>query len=433
MILKGSQRGGAKQLSLHLMNDRDNDHVTLYELRGFIAGDLHGALAESYAISKGTKCQQFLFSLSLNPPKQVIAGEEDFRRAADEAEKRLGLEGQPRAIVFHEKEGRRHAHVVWSRIDAGSMKAINLPFFKSRLNELSRELYLEHEWTLPDGLRRDGGKSPLNFTLAEWQQAKRLKLDPREIKQTFQEAWQRSDDAKSLNAALREKGYFLAKGDRRGVVALDVNGEVFAVSRWTGVRTKEVRMRLGDGNGLSSVTETREHLKGLVTDKLRIFADDMDRQHEEEFRPLAKQRKAMVEEHRRERETLKRKQDERWQAEQKVRSERLHKGLRGLWDRLTGSAAGIRKQNEIESWEGITRDRRQRDRLVVAQMRDRQELQKRIEALRRRHAQNRRIIAREMTLYIKDAERRQQQDVTGRAQALERERRRRTQDRGPSL
>lgn len=44
------------------------------------------------------------------------------------------------------------------------MKAINLPFFKQRLNELARELYLEHEWTLPDGLRRDGGKSPLNFT-----------------------------------------------------------------------------------------------------------------------------------------------------------------------------------------------------------------------------------------------------------------------------
>lgn len=140
MILKGSQRAGAKQLSLHLMNDRDNDHVTLHELRGFIAGDLHGALAESYAISRGTKCEQFLFSLSLNPPKQVIAGEDDFRRAADEAEKRLGLEGQPRAIVFHEKEGRRHAHVVWSRINPETMKAINLPFYKKRLNELSREL-----------------------------------------------------------------------------------------------------------------------------------------------------------------------------------------------------------------------------------------------------------------------------------------------------
>lgn len=430
MILKGSQRSGAKQLSLHLMNDRDNDHVTLHELRGFIAGDLHGALAEAYAISRGTKCEQFLFSLSLNPPKQAIAGEDDFRRAADEAEKRLGLAGQPRAIVFHEKEGRRHAHIVWSRINPETMKAINLPFYKKRLNELSRELYLEHEWTLPDGLRRDGGKSPLNFTLAEWQQAKRLKLDPREIKQTFQEAWQRSDDAKSLESALREKGYFLAKGDRRGVVVLDVNGEVFSVSRWAGVRTKDIRTRFDDGDALSSLTDVRDHIKGLVTDKLRKFVDDTDCQHEEEFQPMAAQRTAMVKQHRCERETLKRKQDERWMTEQKARSDRLNKGLRGLWDRLTGNAATVRRQNEQECWENVLRDRQQRDGLVVAQMRERQELQKRIEALRRRHAQDRRILAREASQYLKDAERRQQQDGMERAQNLDR---RRSRGRGPSL
>src|SRR5690606_15838974 len=92
MILKGSQRAGAKQLSTHLMNTRDNDHVTVSEVRGFIARVLHGALAEAYAISKVTKCQQFMFSLSLNPPMQVIAGEDDFRQAADSAEKKLGLE-----------------------------------------------------------------------------------------------------------------------------------------------------------------------------------------------------------------------------------------------------------------------------------------------------------------------------------------------------
>jgi len=46
MILVGSQRGGASQLAAHLMNDRDNDHVTIEELRGFVADDLRGALNE---------------------------------------------------------------------------------------------------------------------------------------------------------------------------------------------------------------------------------------------------------------------------------------------------------------------------------------------------------------------------------------------------
>ncbi|MCB1479911.1 MAG: relaxase, partial [Rhodobiaceae bacterium] len=60
MILKGSQRGGAAQLAAHLMNDRDNDHVTLHQSRGFIADTLPEALDEAHAISKATKCKQYL-------------------------------------------------------------------------------------------------------------------------------------------------------------------------------------------------------------------------------------------------------------------------------------------------------------------------------------------------------------------------------------
>lgn len=69
MILKGSQRGGALKLAAHLMNMVENDHVEVHELRGFTADDLLDALQEADAIAKGTKCQQFLFSLSFNPPE----------------------------------------------------------------------------------------------------------------------------------------------------------------------------------------------------------------------------------------------------------------------------------------------------------------------------------------------------------------------------
>ena len=145
MILVGNQRAGARDLAVHLMKD-ENDHVEIHQIRGFISNDLHGAFMEAHAISKGTKCKQFLFSLSLNPPQYEQVAVQAFERAADEAEQRLGLSGQPRAIVFHEKEGRRHAHVVWSRIDYKSMTAINLPHYKRKLNSLSKELYLEHGW-----------------------------------------------------------------------------------------------------------------------------------------------------------------------------------------------------------------------------------------------------------------------------------------------
>lgn len=400
MILKGSQRGGAKNLSVHLMNELDNDHVELFELRGFIAGDLHGALAESYAISKGTKCQQFMFSLSLSPPKDVFATEQDFVDAADRAEDKLELTDQPRAIVFHEKEGRRHAHVVWSRIDVETMTAINLPHYKRKLNDLARDLYLDHGWELPNGLRHDGGKSPLNFTLAEWQQAKRLKLDPREIKQSFQDAWQHSDSAKAFAAALEDRGYFLAKGDRRGFVALNIQGEVFSVPRLVGIKTKEVKAKLGDPNALPSVDQTKQKIKDKVTDKIHAFIDQSHDHHASQLQPLYDQRKTMVANHRIERARLKRGQRQRWQQESKQRSDRLNKGQRGLWERLSGSAAKITKQNEKEAWECAKRDQSQRDDLIQAQMLDRKRLQKNIEKLRRKHAKDRQILAREIAQSI---------------------------------
>lgn len=131
MILKGSQRAGASALADHLMNDRDNDHVTVLQIRGFVADDLHGALAEVHAISKATQCTQFMFSLSLNPPQDHVASEQNFLDAASRAEQALGLGNQPRAIIIHEKEGRRHAHVVWSRITGNKSEAVVFTIFMS--------------------------------------------------------------------------------------------------------------------------------------------------------------------------------------------------------------------------------------------------------------------------------------------------------------
>ncbi len=136
MILKGSQRGNAAKLARHLMNIQDNEHVELHELRGFVSEEqLLDALLEAQAVAKGTRCQQHLFSLSLNPPEGERVDVGSFETAIEMVEQRLGLDGHPRAIVFHEKEGRRHAHAVWSRIDAETMTAKNLPFFKRRLAE----------------------------------------------------------------------------------------------------------------------------------------------------------------------------------------------------------------------------------------------------------------------------------------------------------
>jgi hypothetical protein len=410
MILKGSQRAGARQLSAHLLNERDNEHVRVHELRGFVADDLRGAFVEAQAVSKGTKCRQYLFSLSLNPPKGANASEADFERAADEAERALGLEGQPRAIVFHEKEGRRHAHVVWSRIDAATMRAVNLPHFKRKLTSLSKELFLEHGWTLPEGLRQNGGKSPLNFSLAEWQQAKRTGRDPREIKDTFRDAWARSDSLKALGGALAERGYFLAQGDRRGVVAVDVDGEVYAVAKWAGVKVREARAKLGEA-ALPSLDAVRAEVAGLVSGKLRTFIDDARAKQEREGKVLRAAIDTLRNRHADERARLATKQAERWAQETQDRADRFRAGLRGLWDTFTGRARTIRALNEEEALRGVRRDRAQRDRLISAQLQERQPLQARREAMRKRQIQERHLLMRELVQHLRRNTRRLDDDA----------------------
>lgn len=166
MILEGNQRGGAKKLALHLLNERDNDHVELHERKGFVGDNLVSALNEIHAVSRGTQVKHFF--LSLNPLKGEQISTESFVAAIKRIEKNLELTGQPRAIVFREKKGRRHCHAVWSRIDTEAMKAINLSFYKRKLRDVSCDLYLEHGWTKPKGFIRSEDRDPNNFTLAQW-------------------------------------------------------------------------------------------------------------------------------------------------------------------------------------------------------------------------------------------------------------------------
>ncbi|GGF35452.1 hypothetical protein GCM10011321_28170 [Youhaiella tibetensis] len=257
MILKGKERSGSVQLGQYLQAAGENEHVEVAELRGFASHNLTEAMAEIAAIAKGTRCEKYLFTLIVSPPKDQTATIDDFMSAIDKAGERLGLGAQPRAVAFHDKNGHRHAHVVWSRIDARQLKAIPVSFYKRKLVELSKELYLEHGWELPEGHKAKGKSNPLNFDHVEAQQAKRLGIDPRDIKRLFQDAWSGSVDLASFSHAMSEIGFTLAKGDRRGFVAVDIHGKPFSVSRFTGVKPKDLQARLGRADRLPTLEDIR--------------------------------------------------------------------------------------------------------------------------------------------------------------------------------
>ena len=54
-----------------------------------------------------------------------------------------------------------------------------------------------------------------------------------------------SDSAEAFRAALSQKGYILAKGDRRGFVVIDRYGDVHSLARQIeGVKTRELKAKL---------------------------------------------------------------------------------------------------------------------------------------------------------------------------------------------
>ena len=349
MILEGNARGYGAELARHLLNPVDNDHVSVHMLDGFIADDLAGAFAEAEAISQATQCQKYLFSLSLNPPLDASVSEAVFEAVIAQAEERLGLKGQPRAVVFHEKNGRRHAHVVWSRIDTSEMKAINLPHFKRKLMGLSREIFLEHGWEMPEGYQDADKRDPYRYSREEAGQAKRARRDTVSLKKMFAECWAGSDTGEALAAALKDNGFVLARGDRRGFVAVDADGKVWSLSRWCGVKTRELRQRLGDLDDLPDV------------DKARQLASEMDAPQRIQPDPQREARlKELVAEQRKERADLIEVQKQRMADELRARPKGLRKAF--LW--VTGQHEAFIARCEEEARLSKARDAAERQTMI---------------------------------------------------------------------
>lgn len=383
MILKGSQRAGANALAHHLLNVEENEHVHVHELRGFVSYTLLGAFNEIYAVSQGTQCRQFMFSVILNPPEHENAPIEFFEAVRDRIEREFGLIGQNRALVFHEKKGRRHAHCVWSRIDGNEMKAINLSHFKLRLRTISREVYIQYGWDMPRGLQNTDERDPLNYSQVEHSQAKRSKRDTKQLKHIFQSCWESSDSQKAFANALLEHGLNLAKGDRRGLVAVDGNGEVYSISRWAAVKAKDVRAKFGMGDDLPSVDEVKQKLAAYQpteTASARVEAVTLFQLRQDE---LEVNRTVMVTGHRDARENLKTKHEKRRISETKARSDKLPKGLKAAWFKLSGQYTEILNANETEVQNSNARVRKEFQSLIESQLHERQELENQFRALRR--------------------------------------------------
>ncbi len=407
MILKASQRRGTGELAKHLLNGDENDHITVHEIRGFVADDLSGALQEIEAISRGTSCRQFMFSLSLSPPEYADVPVGDFESAITDVEKKLGLVDQPRIIVFHEKNGRRHCHCVWSRLKwsehAQRMIAVRMSHFKLKLMEISRFLFLTYGWKLPKGMMRASDRSPWQLTRHEYRQAVRFSQDPEALKALLKSAWAQSDSKETFARALQERGFLLARGDRRGFVALDITGGVYSLTRWLDIGTRDLKARLGKPEALPAIGQAKEFLSARMDENLTDYLAEAKRRSKDVRAPLVREIRAMVAVQRKERQTLIEKQQARWVEETRVRVARIPRGFRGIWHKATGAYKKVRAQNEAETRAALERDRQELHELVRSHLQERQELQKTVKVYKEEQKTEALRIRREIAGYVATA------------------------------
>jgi hypothetical protein len=249
MIPKGNQRGGGRQLATHLLNQFDNDNVAVVDLRGAVAQDLHGAFHEWFAQSKATKCREYLYSLSVNPDlAKYDLTREQYLDFIARTERSLNLVGQPRAVVFHTKNGREHCHTVWSRIIPDAGKAVQMDHDRFKLQAVARKFARDHGLPLPPGMEKNGrSNKDKQSSHQEEQQQERSGITKEDRMAAITAVWQEHE--KSPHAfvkALEQNGYHLARGDSGRYVVIDHAGEVHTLARQIeGVRTKQIKEFLG--------------------------------------------------------------------------------------------------------------------------------------------------------------------------------------------
>ena len=252
MIIKGSSRAGPSQLARHLQRTDTNERVETLQLDS-PTDSLAEALRDWQLIASGTRGEKGLYHANIDPDERYTMTPEQWRRAVDVLEKELGLEGQPRLIVMHEKNGRAHIHVVWQRTDIETMTLVpdSFNYVAHERASMALEQEFGHEHVPGKHAKRDREKQPefpkADFNHAEWQQGERTGVDPRAMKAAITQLYEQTDNGAALKAALEEKGYVLAKGDRRDYVIVDGHGQIYSLSRQIeGVTAKDLRAFMAD-------------------------------------------------------------------------------------------------------------------------------------------------------------------------------------------
>lgn len=165
----------------------------------------------------------YTFSLSWSPEEKP--NQEIMIKSADETLEVLGLQDHQSLIVAHNDTKHPHVHVICNLVNPNDGR-MHDPDWGSKLK--MSDWSLKHEF--------ENGKIYCEQRVENNKKRKQGKLvkyqEPlHDRKAEIQELYRQSDSGKAFSAALEEKGYTIAKGNRRSFVLVDYEGRVHSLSR----------------------------------------------------------------------------------------------------------------------------------------------------------------------------------------------------------
>ena len=265
-IIAGGSRSGARFWTWHLQRTDGGQSIAVRDAVGLMGQDMAEWFEQMEAMAAGGRTENYFYHFHLSPREEEALTPEQVRVAVATTLENLGLDGQPYFLVEHDKDGRSpHFHCIVLRVDLDTGKAIsdshNYAIHMRTADQLEQRF--EQERT-----RRGRGPDGRNPKGYEVQRGKETGIDPKDVAAELKELWQEADTGQAFAAALDERGYILADGDR-GFVVIDQAGGLHSVARRVGARLAEVNARMADIDleTVPSVAEARAHARERAAER----------------------------------------------------------------------------------------------------------------------------------------------------------------------